>query len=78
MPKEVNKCVPGTWSACLNYKKGTYRKTKVQVKNIIRDYTINQDEYLNEELENRIFVTPSEWYSENGHVIDDEAETQEN
>ena len=77
MPKEVNKCVPGTWSACLNYKKGTYRKTKVQVKNIIRDYTINQDEYLNEELENRIFVTPSEWYSENEQVIDDEAETQD-
>ena len=77
MPKEVNKCVPGTWSACLNYKKGTYRKTKVQVKNIIRDYTINQDEYLNEELENRIYVTPSEWYAENGHVIDDEAEVQD-
>lgn len=77
MPKEVNKCVPGTWSACLNYKKGTYRKTKVQVKNIIRDYTINQDEYLDEELENRIYVTPSEWYSENGQVIDDEAEAQD-
>lgn len=77
MPKEVNKCVPGTWSACLNYKKGTYRKTKVQVRNIIRDYTINQDEYLNEELENRIYVTPSEWYSENGQVIDDETETQD-
>lgn len=77
MPKEVNKCVPGTWSACLDYKKGTYRKTKVQVKNIIRDYTINQDEYLNEELENRIYVTPSEWYSENEQVIDDEAEAQD-
>lgn len=76
-PKEINKCVPTTWSSCLNWKKGIFQKNKIKVIDITRNTNITQDEELQHELESRIYMTPSEWYSENLQVIDDEPEAQD-
>jgi hypothetical protein len=70
--------LPSHWTGYLNFRKGSFQKNKVYIAKAIRNTEMTQEEYLDEQIQNRMFMTPAEWYGQNNKVIDDdENEAQE-
>ena len=75
--KVGNEALIGTWNSYINWKRGTFQSNKIYITNVVRDTTIDQEDYLEEQIKKRNFVTPAEWYGTNNQIIDDEPESQE-
>lgn len=76
-PRFVNSALPSTWTSYLNYKQGIYQKNEIHMINASRESTVSQDEYREEEIKTRSFMTPAEWYGTANQIIDDVPESQE-
>ena len=72
--KKANTVLPNTWTAYINWRKGKFAQNKIKVIKAERDVDKSQEEILDNELNNGIYRTPMEWYSEYNQLIDDDNE----
>ena len=72
----IGTLLPNTWSYAQTLKQAFLQGHIVSVKSVSKDSAIPQEEYLEEQLKQIKFMTPSEYYSDKTQLIDDEDSSQ--
>lgn len=72
----IGTLLPNTWSYAQTLKQAFLQGHIVSVKSVSKDSAIPQEEYLEEQIKQIKFMTPSEYYSDKFKLIDDEDSSQ--
>lgn len=72
----IGTLLPNTWSYAQTLKKAFLHGHIVSVKSVSKDSSVPQEKYLEEQLKQIKFMTPSEYYSDKTQLIDDEDSSQ--
>jgi len=68
----IGTLLPNTWSYAQTLKQAFLQGHIVSVKSVSKDSTIPQEKYLEEQIKQIKFMTPSEYYADKMQLIDDE------
>lgn len=71
----IGTLLPNTWSYAQTLKQAYLQGHIVSVKSVSKDSAIPQEKYLEEQIKQIKFMTPSEYYSDKTQLIDDEDES---